>query len=190
MERIFAETIALHVLLYALMLGNRNMYEAVLPYRRHSRHETHGKGVSFFFPLPVFLGAAFSWNQPFVGSLKSATNRLGPFLRPSARLFPTGKLPSGDAYPFQNVWRGRKVHDRIQERCIRIGQYIADTGATVRGAARHFGVSKSSVHKDMDERLPRINQTLYRQVRRVLSYNKSVRHLRGGEATRRKYLHR
>ena len=48
MERIFAETIALHVLLYALMLGNRNMYEAVLPYRRHSRHETHGKGVSFF----------------------------------------------------------------------------------------------------------------------------------------------
>ena len=47
------------------------------------------------------------------------------------------------------------MHDRIQERCIRIGQYIADTGATVRGAARHFGVSKSSVHKDMDERLPR-----------------------------------
>ena len=71
------------------------------------------------------------------------------------------------------------MHDRIQERCIRIGQYIADTGATVRGAARHFGVSKSSVHKDMDERLPRINQTLYRQVRRVLSYNKSVRRRRG-----------
>lgn len=82
------------------------------------------------------------------------------------------------------------MHDRIQERCIRIGQYIADTGSTVRGAARHFGVSKSSVHKDMDERLPKINQTLYRQVRCVLSYNKSVRHLRGGEATRRKYLHR
>ena len=82
------------------------------------------------------------------------------------------------------------MHDRIQERCIRIGQYIADTGETVRGAARHFGVSKSSVHKDMDERLPKINQTLYRQVRCVLSYNKSVRHLRGGEATRRKYLHR
>ena len=79
------------------------------------------------------------------------------------------------------------MHDRIQERCIRIGQYIADTGETVRGAARHFGVSKSSVHKDMDERLPRINQTLYRQVRCVLSYNKSVRHLRGGEATRQKY---
>ena len=82
------------------------------------------------------------------------------------------------------------MHDRIQERCIRIGQYIADTGETVRGAARHFGVSKSSVHKDMDQRLPRINQTLYRQVRCVLSYNKSVRHLRGGEATRQKYRHR
>ena len=79
------------------------------------------------------------------------------------------------------------MHDRIQERCIRIGQYIADTGETVRGAARHFGVSKSSVHKDMDQRLPTINQTLYRQVRCVLSYNKSVRHLRGGEATRQKY---
>lgn len=47
----------------------------------------HEKGVSFFFPLPVFLGAAFSWNQPIVGSTKSATNRRGPFLRPSARLF-------------------------------------------------------------------------------------------------------
>ena len=81
------------------------------------------------------------------------------------------------------------MHDRIQERCIRIGQYIADTGETVRGAARHFGVSKSSVHKDMEQRLPKINQTLYRQVRCVLSYNKSVRHLRGGEATRQKYRH-
>lgn len=79
------------------------------------------------------------------------------------------------------------MHPHIQERCIRIGQYIADTGATVRDAARHFGMSKSSVHKDMDERLPQLNQTLYHQVRSVLMYNKSVRHLRGGEATRRKY---
>lgn len=79
------------------------------------------------------------------------------------------------------------MHEHIQERCIRIGQYIADTGATVRAAANHFGVSKSSVHKDMDQRLAQINQTLYLQVRRVLSYNKSVRHLRGGEATRQKY---
>ena len=79
------------------------------------------------------------------------------------------------------------VRQGIEERCIIIGQYIADTGGTVRAAARHFGVSKSSVHKDMDERLPLINQTLASQVRERLRYNKSVRHLRGGEATRRKY---
>ena len=79
------------------------------------------------------------------------------------------------------------MHQEIRERCIRIGQYIADTGATVRQAAAHFGLSKSSVHKDMDERLPLINRALRRSVRRVLRYNKSVRHLRGGEATKRKY---
>ena len=82
------------------------------------------------------------------------------------------------------------MQEHIRERSIRIGQYIADTGATVRAAANHFGVSKSSVHKDMDQRLAQINQTLYLQVREVLSYNKSVRHLRGGEATRRKYRDR
>lgn len=76
---------------------------------------------------------------------------------------------------------------QIEDRCIAIGQYIADTGATVRAAAQHFGVSKSSVHKDMDQRLPKYNETLARQVRSVLSYNKAVRHLRGGEATRKKY---
>lgn len=104
---------------------------------------------SFFFPFARVFRGCFFLESALCWRLKSATNRLGPFLRPSARLFPRGKLPSGDAYPFQNVWRGQKVHDRIQERCIRIGQYIADTGATVRGAARHFGVSKSSVHKDV-----------------------------------------
>ena len=82
------------------------------------------------------------------------------------------------------------MHDRIQERCIRIGQYIADTGATVRGAARHFGVSKSSVHKDMHERLPELSEPLAAQVSQILRYNKAVRHLRGGEATRRKYQSR
>ena len=79
------------------------------------------------------------------------------------------------------------VREPIEERCIAIGQYIADTGATVRAAAQHFGMSKSSVHKDMDQRLPMINHTLANQVRAVLSYNKAVRHLRGGAATRRKY---
>lgn len=75
----------------------------------------------------------------------------------------------------------------IEERCIIIGQYIAEKGATVREAAKRFGVSKSSVHKDMDERLPKLSQPLAAQVRQVLRHNKAVRHLRGGEATRRKY---
>lgn len=79
------------------------------------------------------------------------------------------------------------MREDIRERCIKIGQYIADTGHTVRRAASHFGLSKSSVHKDVDRRLPLMNPTLYRQVKERLDYNKSVRHLRGGEATRRKY---
>ena len=79
------------------------------------------------------------------------------------------------------------MEQEIGVRCVTIGQYIAETGATVREAAKRFGVSKSSVHKDMDERLPRVSQALAAQVRQVMRYNKSVRHLRGGEATRRKY---
>ena len=82
------------------------------------------------------------------------------------------------------------VHQRIEERCVLVGQYIADTGATVREAAKHFGMSKSSVHKGMDERLPELSETLHTQVREVLRYHKSVRHIRGGEATRRKYKSR
>ncbi|MBR4068621.1 MAG: sporulation transcriptional regulator SpoIIID [Clostridia bacterium] len=75
----------------------------------------------------------------------------------------------------------------LEERCIAVAQYIADTGATVRRAAQHFGISKSSVHKEMKLRLPQLNKTLAAQVQAVLSYNKAVRHLRGGDATRRKY---
>ena len=79
------------------------------------------------------------------------------------------------------------MREEMEERCIRIGQYIADTGCTVRQAAAHFGVSKSSVHKDMHDRLPRMNLPLAHQVLQRLRYNKAVRHIRGGEATRRKY---
>lgn len=79
------------------------------------------------------------------------------------------------------------MREDIRERCITIGQYIADTGHTVRRAAAHFGLSKSSVHKDLDQRLPHMNPTLYHQVKQRLMYNKSVRHIRGGEATRRKF---
>ena len=80
------------------------------------------------------------------------------------------------------------MKDDIEQRTIRIAQYIADKNATVRGAAGAFGLSKSTVHKDMEERLKHLNPVLYTQVRAVLSHNKAVRHLRGGEATRQKYL--
>lgn len=77
----------------------------------------------------------------------------------------------------------------IEERVITIAQYIIDSKATVRQAASRFGVSKSTIHKDMTERLPAINHTLAENVRKVLDINKSERHLRGGMATRAKYKH-
>lgn len=74
------------------------------------------------------------------------------------------------------------------ERAVRLGEYIVETGATVRGAAQVFGVSKSTVHKDVAERLRFIDPGLYAEVKRVLDVNKAQRHIRGGEATRRKYM--
>jgi putative DeoR family transcriptional regulator (stage III sporulation protein D) len=65
--------------------------------------------------------------------------------------------------------------------------YIIETGATVRSAASHFGISKSTVHKDLQHRLPKCNRALYQQVRQVLDLNKAERHIRGGMATRQKY---
>lgn len=79
------------------------------------------------------------------------------------------------------------MQEYIRRRVLEVSTYLLETSATVRQAARVFGVSKSTVHKDMTERLPRINQQLARKVRLVLDINKAERHLRGGEATRRKY---
>lgn len=78
----------------------------------------------------------------------------------------------------------------IEERAIDIAHYIIEKNATVRQAAKAFGVSKSTVHKDITERLQQINPTLAGQARMVLDTNKSERHIRGGLATREKYLHR
>jgi putative DeoR family transcriptional regulator (stage III sporulation protein D) len=77
-----------------------------------------------------------------------------------------------------------------EERAVKLAQYIVARGATVRGAAAAFGVSKSTVHKDVSQRLRGLNRALYEQTRRVLEQNREERHLRGGEATRRKYLAR
>jgi putative DeoR family transcriptional regulator (stage III sporulation protein D) len=79
------------------------------------------------------------------------------------------------------------VNDVIWKRSVNIGEYICKTKATVRDTARAFGVSKSTVHKDVTERLPRIKPQLAQAVKAVLEYNKAERHLRGGEATRKKY---
>lgn len=77
--------------------------------------------------------------------------------------------------------------ENIDKRARELAVYIIGTGATVRSAAEAFGVSKSTVHKDVTERLERIDRLLYLRVRRILDVNKAQRHLRGGEATRKKY---
>ena len=79
-------------------------------------------------------------------------------------------------------------HINIYERAVSTGNYVVETGATVRVAAKEFGVSKSTVHKDLTERLEVESPQLKKEVEKVLIKNKQERHLRGGEATKRKYL--
>lgn len=75
----------------------------------------------------------------------------------------------------------------IEERACDLALYIIEHRATVRAAAKAFGISKSTVHKDLSQRLPAFNRPLYLQVRQVLDVNKAERHIRGGIATRKKY---
>ncbi len=77
--------------------------------------------------------------------------------------------------------------DTIEERACALAVYMIENGATVRSAAQRFGISKSTVHKDLQHRLPQYNRALYEKVRQVLEANKQQRHIRGGMATRRKY---
>ena len=81
------------------------------------------------------------------------------------------------------------MKDYIEERAVEIAGYIVETKATVRQAAKKFGISKSTVHKDVTDRLMQVNPALAKQARKVLDVNKSERHIRGGLATREKYLH-
>ena len=81
------------------------------------------------------------------------------------------------------------MKDYIEERAVEIADYIIENNATVRQTAKHFRISKSTVHKDVTERLLQINPSLAREARKVLDMNKSERHIRGGMATREKYLH-
>jgi putative DeoR family transcriptional regulator, stage III sporulation protein D len=97
------------------------------------------------------------------------------------RLFPQYNVANGEERRFGGV------HEYIKERTLKIGHYFVETRNTVRTIAKEFGVSKSTVHKDLTERLPEINPELARQVKEILEYHKSIRHIRGGEATKIKY---
>ncbi len=81
------------------------------------------------------------------------------------------------------------MRDYIEERAVEIGKYIVDYHATVRETAKQFGISKSTVHKDVTERLIEINPILAKEARVILDINKSERHIRGGLATKEKYQH-
>lgn len=81
------------------------------------------------------------------------------------------------------------MRDYIEERAVEIANYIIENKATVRQAAKKFGISKSTVHKDCAQRISNINPALAADVRKVLDLNKAERHIRGGMATREKYLH-
>ena len=79
------------------------------------------------------------------------------------------------------------IRAELEERAIRLAEYMIENGGTVRAAAGRYGVSKSTVHKDLTQRLPDVDPALYRRVKALLEQNKAERHLRGGAATRRKY---
>ena len=79
------------------------------------------------------------------------------------------------------------IHTHQKERCEILAEYLIETGATVRTAAQYYGISKSTVHKDLSQKLRYVNPRLYESAQKILQINKSERHLRGGEATKRKY---
>ena len=89
------------------------------------------------------------------------------------------------AYNYNDKFTGQ-----YDERAIELGRYIAETNSTVRATGKKFGVSKSTVHTDVTVRLRKINPALYNEVRRVLQKNKEERHIRGGIATKEKYLNK
>jgi len=76
----------------------------------------------------------------------------------------------------------------VEERAVTLGKFIVETGATVRMCAKKYGVSKSTVHKDVSDRLQNLDEELYLKVKKVLEFNKAQRHIRGGMATKNKYL--
>ncbi len=80
------------------------------------------------------------------------------------------------------------MYNKINDRVINEANYIIKTGETIREIAKKYGVSKSTIHKDLKERLFNIDKNLYKEVEKILKYHIDIRHIRGGESTRRKYL--
>lgn len=97
------------------------------------------------------------------------------------------KLLPKECFGSLSVKKSYTYSSSIEERCIRLGEYLIETQGTVRGVASHFGISKSTVHKDVTQILKGVDLELYNKVKTVLETNKKERHLRGGEATRKKY---
>lgn len=98
--------------------------------------------------------------------------------------------PPPPAYIVKTVLAGVcPLKDYIEERALAVANYIVESRATVRQTATRFGISKSTVHKDVTDRLAQINPGLEQEVRQILNLNKAERHIRGGMATREKYLH-
>ena len=95
------------------------------------------------------------------------------------------KVAPDKALPRKGRW---EMKDYIEQRAVETAQYIIENNATVRKAAKVFNISKSTVHKDIHERLCKINPALHKEAQRVLEQNKAERHIRGGMATREKYL--
>ena len=89
---------------------------------------------------------------------------------------------------YPNFYRGKLMRDDMIDRILEEAYFIAETGATVRSTAKLFSLGKSTVHKDVTERLKKIDTELYHRVKKVLSVNLAERHIRGGEATKQKYL--
>lgn len=81
----------------------------------------------------------------------------------------------------------RTPDSKEKERCVQLAEYLVSHETTVRATAQHFGISKSTVHKDISEKLPQIQHRLYDEARRIMDQNKAERHIRGGQATKNKY---
>ena len=122
--------------------------------------------------------------SPFFDKLRARPVKPGRALFAAARaypLFPPNRMDQ------QEAGSERVLKGNMEERAERLAQYIIENRTTVRAAAQKFGISKSTVHKDISERLPQFNRALYTQVKEVLEVNKAQRHIRGGIATRKKY---